>query len=133
METAKKTSEQERYRVPALGDVRYWLISERRYGRTTALAPMLTDGGGVLPVFSSEEEAATFLIGRGFSFGGWRVEEVEAGGLFAALSSSPCAGVKTVALDPMPQIADGVSARLVGVNADRFARRLSRSMAEEAL
>ena len=52
-----------------------------------------------LPVFSFEEEARMFLeLG---ALDGWRVREPAVGKLTSVLFG-PCAGVRRVALDPLP-------------------------------
>ncbi len=106
-------------------DGHYWLISHAGHGSTAPPVPRLTGGGSVLPVFSSGEEAAEFLRLRGDA-GGWWVGAVGAGDLLAILLGSRCADVETVTLDPIPGVSETVSAHLVGVCADRFARHLSR-------
>jgi hypothetical protein len=62
------------------------------------------DDKETLPVFSFEEEAETFLR-LGEMETGWRARETTGGELFSLLHG-PCAGVKRVALDPLP-VVDG--------------------------
>ena len=58
--------------------------------------------------------------------GDLRIGAVDAGELLSILLGPSCAGVGTVALDPIPGIPEEVSARLLGVGAGRFALRLAR-------
>jgi hypothetical protein len=68
----------------------------------------LASGEETLPVFSVEDEARMFFeLGTS---GGWRVRETAAGELISILFG-PCAGVRRVALDPLP----GPAAALAGL------------------
>jgi hypothetical protein len=64
------------------------------------LTSNLDRGGEALPVFSSEEEADTFLW-LGALGDDWRARETGGGELVSALFG-PCAGVDRVVLDPIP-------------------------------
>ena len=101
---------------------RLWLIS--RPSPPGLPAPWLVDGGRGLPVFSFEEEAEAFLRSRGASSGGWTVREAGAEELLAVLLGPAGAVTKKVLLDPIPGVADAVSSCLVGIERERFARRL---------
>jgi hypothetical protein len=60
--------------------------------------------GGSLPVFSFKEEAQTFLgLSENDQEEGrrWRIRETTPGELVSVLLA-PCAGVRQVALDPLP-------------------------------
>jgi len=76
------------------------LISKTDHGRMEVLT-LDDDGKEILPVFSHEEEAEMFL-----RFGDlaccWRVRESSAGEVVSVLYG-PCAGVREVALDPLPK------------------------------
>jgi hypothetical protein len=73
-----------------------------------------------LPVFSFEDEAKMF-----FELGtsdGWRVRETAAGELISILYG-PCAGVRRVALDPLPG-PDAALASLVSMGREAFMESL---------
>ena len=77
----------------------FWLIVKYRTGGMEVLRIKLASGEEALPVFSFEDEARMF-----FELGtsdGWRVRETAAGELISILFG-PCAGVRRVALDPLP-------------------------------
>lgn len=81
----------------------YWLIVRSGTGQARAFAALTiedTDGEETLPVFGFQDEALLYLrLGR---LGpGWRARETTAGEL-GALLLHPRAGVKRVALDPLP-------------------------------
>jgi hypothetical protein len=89
----------------------FWLIANYQSGGTEVLRINLASGEEVLPVFSFEDEAGIFLeLGAS---DGWRVRETAAGELTSVLLG-PCAGVRRVALDPLP----GPDAALAGKIAD---------------
>jgi hypothetical protein len=78
---------------------RFWLIVRHRTGGMEVLRIALARGEEVLPVFSFEDEARMFLeLG---ALDGWRVRVTTAGELTSVLFG-PCAGVRRVALDPLP-------------------------------
>ena len=104
--------------------LRYWLISKPSHGETDTPTLRLLGGGKVLPVFSFEEEAEIFLLARGDSRRGWSIWEAEARELLPVLLGPSYAGVDKVVLDPILDVADAVSAFLVGVSRERFAGRL---------
>jgi hypothetical protein len=91
----------------------FWLIVKYRTGGMEVLRIKLASGEETLPVFSFEDEARMF-----FELGtsdGWRVRQTAAGELISILFG-PCAGVRWVALDPLPgpdaaALADLVSMR----------------------
>jgi hypothetical protein len=91
----------------------FWLIVKYRTGGMEVLRIKLASREEALPVFSFEDEARMF-----FELGtsdGWRVRETAAGELISILFG-PCAGVRWVALDPLPgpdaaALADLVSMR----------------------
>jgi hypothetical protein len=106
-----------------------WIITCYRNNRTEVLTVDPDgDGGGSLPVFSFEEEAKTFL---GLSEDGqeegrrWRIRETTAGELVSVLLA-PCAGVRQVALDPLPlTLGMGrLMASLCSVARERFVEEL---------
>ena len=102
---------------------RYWLIAKTEYGRLEALNIDL-DGQEVMPIFSFREEAEMFI--RFEAGDGWSVREASAGELASSLLSGSYSGVKMVALDPLPEICDEGTTRLVSVGRKDFARTLLR-------
>jgi hypothetical protein len=77
----------------------FWLIAKYQTGGMEVLRTILASGEEALPVFSFEDEARMFLeLGAS---DGWRVRETAAGELTSVLFG-PCAGVRRVALDPLP-------------------------------
>lgn len=98
-----------------------WIISKHENGRMEVFT-LSCEGGQALPVFSFREEAEMFLD-HGPPDGEWRVTEGAAGHLISVLYG-PCAGVDSVALDPLPQmVADG-SLPLVSLKRRRFVRHV---------
>jgi hypothetical protein len=80
-----------------LSVLRYWLVTKHENGRI-GLFTIDSDGEESLPVFSSEEEAETFLS-LWVSGTGWWVRETTAGELISLLYGL-CSSVRNVALDP---------------------------------
>jgi hypothetical protein len=80
-----------------------WVITCYRNNRTEVLTVDPDGDGGSLPVFSFEEEAKAFLgLSENDQEGRrWRARETTAGELVSVLLA-PCAGVRQVALDPLP-------------------------------
>jgi hypothetical protein len=98
----------------------YWLIVKNEHGRIEVLT---LDGKKTLAVFSSENEAEMFLRLEGGA-DGWQVSESRGGELVSMLYGL-CAGVKDVALDPLPEmVADDRTVGLVSLDRKRFIRRL---------
>jgi hypothetical protein len=100
------------------GPVSYWLIAEKRNNRIEVLTIRTDDEQETLPVFSSEEEAEIILRFGGLT-GGWRARESGAGELVSVLSGL-CAGVKKVALDPLPEMVVEGTIRLVSLLRESF-------------
>jgi hypothetical protein len=103
-------------------------------GRTRWL--IVRDGGGpvepicvysgeerVLPIFSFEEEAQLFLRLGSYDDGHCRVWESCAGELISVLYG-PCAEVKSVALDPLPEMLEEGTFALVEVGRKRFLEQI---------
>lgn len=98
----------------------YWLITN---GQSDVLT-LDYDGEEILPVFSHWEEAEMFL--RLGNVGcDWHAFESGARELIAVLYG-PCAGVREVALDPLPEMVTERSVGLVSLRRERFLRRISR-------
>ena len=109
----------------------YWLIAKVENGRMEALT---VDGGGgeALPVFSHEEEAELFLCLGGIG-DGWWVRESSAGEVVSLLVG-PCAGVGSIALDPLPRTVVGaMMIELVSLSRERFLDRLMGTEGEVAI
>lgn len=99
----------------------YWMIS--CHGEAEKNPLTLDDGGNrTLPVFSHKEEAEMFLGLRG-SGDGWRVHERSSAEIVLMLYD-PRAGVRNVALDPLPEMVAERTVGLVSVCRKRFAERL---------
>ena len=82
------------------------------------------DGKKTLAVFSSEDEAEMFLRLESVA-DGWQVSESRGGGLVSMLYVyGLCAGVKDVALDPLPEMVADRTVGLVSLDRERFIRRL---------
>lgn len=81
-----------------------WLITNHENGRMGVFTLGSDDDEETLPIFSFEEEAEMFLR-LGETGTGWRARETAAGELISLLRG-PYAGVKRVALDPLP-VVDG--------------------------
>jgi hypothetical protein len=81
----------------------------------------LASGEEALPVFSFEDEARMFLeLGAS---DGWRVRETAAGELTSVLFG-PCAGVRRVALDPLPGPDAAALVGLVSMEREAFMKSL---------
>ncbi len=99
----------------------YWLLAKDRSDRVEVLT-VECGGERALPVFSFEEEAELFLA-LGIVGDGWWVRESGAGEIVSVLYG-PCAGVRSVALDPLPEmVADG-AVGLVSLSRKRFVEHL---------
>lgn len=98
----------------------YWLITDGR--RDVFTLPY--QGEEMLPVFSHREEAEMFLRLGSVGYD-CRASESGARELVSFLCG-PCADVRNVALDPLPEmVADG-SVGLVSLCRERFLRRITR-------
>jgi hypothetical protein len=95
-----------------------WLISKHENGRTEVFTIHPGSGRETLPIFSHEEEAETFLW-LGSPGAGWRARETTAEELVSLLYG-PCAGVGTVALDPLPLFGDKAMGGLVSLVREDF-------------
>lgn len=98
-----------------------WLIANHENGRMGVFTLRADDySREVLPVFSFEEEAEAFLW-LGAPETGWRARETTAGELISLLYGT-CAGVKQVALDPLPVVYGEMVFDLVGSGREDFLR-----------
>jgi hypothetical protein len=96
----------------------FWLIAKNENGRVRVLT-LYRCGEEVLPVFGHEEEAEMFLQLGCVVGEGWGVRESSAGELVSVLCG-PCADVKEVALDPLPEMVAGSTVGLVSLPRERF-------------
>ncbi len=97
-----------------------WVITRQDNGRMDVLTIFHGKNGEAVPVFSFEEEAEMFLQLKTLGTC-WQARETTPGELVSLLYG-PCAGVKSVALDPLPVVGGEVVADLTG--RDRFVRNL---------
>jgi hypothetical protein len=98
-----------------------WLVV-RDGGNPLELLCVYTGSQRVLPVFSFEEEARLFLRLGGYD-GRWRARESCADELVSVLYG-PSKGVKSVALDPLPEMLEDGTLALVGVGRERFLEQI---------
>jgi hypothetical protein len=98
-----------------------WIITNYENNWMEALTIGPDFDGGLLAVFSFEEEAEAFLclLRDDEKKKGWHSEQTAAGGLVSVLSG-PCAEVKGVALDPLPLPLGRAMLPLVSMNRDLF-------------
>ena len=114
--TGERASRRAQGRCPGSA---YWLLARNENGRLDVLAIGLAAGEEALPVFSHEEEAEMFLRLRRVEFEGWQARESTAGELISVLYG-PCAGVKCVVLDPLPEMIAQRTLGLVSLSRERF-------------
>ena len=110
---------------PALGrgpGTMWWLVAKDGRLRKEMLT-VDCDGGRALPVFSSEGEAELFVWLEAACQDGWRVRETSAGELVSILCG-PCADVRGVVLDPLPDVAKAEKAGHVIMARKRFLDRI---------
>lgn len=100
-----------------------WLIANHENGRMDVFTLSSDEDRQVLPVFSFEEEAETFLR-LGETGTGWRARETTAGE-FTSLLHGPCAGVEKVALDPLPVVDGEMVFDLAGWGREDFLRNFA--------
>ena len=108
---------------------RWWTLS-RSEGKRTEILAVLRRGEKVLPVFGHEEEAELYLWLAGLGEG-WRVRESRCGELVSVLCG-PCADVKSVALDPLPQMIEDGTLALSCWSRREFVRALTGGSGHEA-
>jgi hypothetical protein len=100
----------------------YWLITKNAFGRIEVLT-LDYDGEEMLPVFSHREEAEMFLR-LGSAGYDWRASGSGPRELVLILYG-PCADVRDVALDPLPEMLADRSLGLVSLCRERFLQRLT--------
>jgi hypothetical protein len=106
-------------------------VARRSRGRLEVLTTALADGRRVLPVFSSEEEAALYL--RNAIRGSWQLRPTRAGELVSVLCSL-CSTIDLAALDPISDVENDDVNALVSLGRERFVDVLLRreAFAEKA-
>jgi hypothetical protein len=96
----------------------WWQLARHRDSQTKVLT-LAFGGSEMLPVFSFREEAEMYIrieiLGSD-----WRIRETGAGELVSVLNG-PCASVRSVALDPLPNM---LTDELVGLDRDLFVSRV---------
>ena len=100
----------------------YWLIAKSE-NEPIEMLEVLTldrDGKDMLPIFSHEEEADMFLQLLGGGAEDWWARESTSGELVAVLYGPSCAGVKEVALDPLPEMMAERTVGLVSLLREHF-------------
>ena len=103
------------------GTQRYWVIAKDTkdgFGQPEVLTIDLDGAGEALPVFSFEEEAEMFLWLKRTEEGR-EVREVTPGQLVSILYG-PCADVRRVMLDPLPEIRASMQISLLGMERRDF-------------
>ena len=87
---------------------------------------VLTIGADAAPAVFSGEGEAELLLNLTARGGGWKVRRTSLRELASLLRGPSCAGAKSVALDPSPEMfADDLLVDLVSVDKDRFLGRLA--------
>jgi hypothetical protein len=114
----------------------FWVAFAGERWPAQPLTVSLGRGKEALALFSHEEEAQIFLRSLGSAGEGWRARETSAGEAVSLLYG-PCCGVKSVVLDPLPQMLDDGFLGLVALDRWRFvgwatARNRSRVLAHPA-
>lgn len=105
-------------RQPGSRRVPTWWLAVKDEGCLTEVLILDHDGEWALPVFSGGDEAWMFLWLMGTYGDGWRARETSRGELISALCG-PCAGARSVALDPLPD-AVARTTELVCLSRERF-------------
>lgn len=82
----------------------YWLIENSEAGLPGIFTVRVDAEREALPVFSFPEEAEMFVKLSGLEERGWRTVESTAGELLPRLVEYRSAGVRLVALDPLPEM-----------------------------
>jgi hypothetical protein len=106
------------------GTQRYWVIAKDAkdakdgFGQLELLTVDLDGAGEALPVFSFEEEAEMFLWLQ-TTEEGHEVRETTPGQLVSILYG-PCAHVRRVMLDPLPEIGASMLISLLGMDRNDF-------------
>lgn len=118
-------------RYGVLAEDSHWLIArEEKDGRTRRLV-LDHRGEGILPVFSHEKEAESFLGLDGVDYP-WQPEERTTAELVSVLRG-PCAGVPKVALDPLPEMVEDGALALVSLVREHFVEHIVKSRTESSM
>ncbi len=100
----------------------WWMISREGAGGVEPLT-LGYPGRRALALFGFAEEAELYLRLAGIESDGWEVRESGPGEV-ASMLFGPCAGVKLVALDPLPGMAPDVEPGSVCTEKSRLLARL---------
>ena len=104
----------------------YWLIERPGTGGSEVFTVGVDAELEALPIFSFPDEAELFLRLGGLEKEGWRVVESAAEELVPRLAACHRAGVRLVALDPLPEMvgsALGATIALVTLSLSSFVER----------
>jgi hypothetical protein len=101
-----------------------WIIQSYQNNRMDVFTIDPDSDGGFLAVFSFKEEAEAFLsLLEDDQKSDWQGRQTSVGELVSVLLG-PCAGVRRVALDPLPSSCWRVTLPLVSVDKERFVQEL---------
>lgn len=104
----------------------YWLIERPGIGGSEVFTVVIDAEIEALPIFSFPDEAELFLRLGGLEEEGWRMVESAAEELVPRLAACQRAGVRLVALDPLPEMVDsavGATIALVTLSLSSFVER----------
>lgn len=104
----------------------YWLIERPGTAGSEVFTVGIDAEIEALPIFSFPDEAELFLRLGGLEEEGWRMVESAAGELVPRLAACRRAGVRLVALDPLPEMVDsavGATIALVTLSLSSFVER----------
>jgi hypothetical protein len=113
-----------------------WIITCYQNTRINMLTIDPDSNGGFLAIFSFKEEAEMFIsLLDDDEKDGWHSKQTSAGELVSLLLG-PCAGVRRVALDPLPFLFARETLPLLSVDKERFLQELmgeGRELARETV
>lgn len=116
-------------RCGVLPEDSHWLIAREEDGRTRMLV-IDHRGEGILPIFSHEKEAESFLSLESVE-DPWQPEERTTAELVSVLHG-PCADVPKVALDPLPEMVEDGALALVSLVREHFVEHIATSETKPA-
>ena len=109
----------------------FWLIAKQGAEQDEVLTINLDgkkEAAETLPVFCFEDEARMFLSLGGLR-SGWQTKEITVDNLTGMLLG-PCAGVRFVSLDPLPELVYRGMMSLVSLRKEQFVDRFSDAVIE---
>jgi hypothetical protein len=107
-----------------LGQRPLWIITSYQNNRINTLTIDPEGDGSFLAIFSFKEEAEAYLsLLEDNEKRGWRSRQTT-GGELTSLLLGPCAGVRWVALDPLPLACTKAMLPLMSVSRERFVQDL---------